>query len=101
MKIRKGDKILVITGKDKGRESTVVRVLPKESKVVIDGVNIKKKTERSKKKAGKGQIIDKALPIHISNVMLIDPKSKKRTRAGFEIKAGKKTRIARKSGSAI
>lgn len=101
MNIRKGDNVLVITGKDKGKESKVLRALPRENKVVVDGVNIKKKTERSKKKGGKGQIIEKALPISASNVMLLDPKSKKRTRIGSEVKNGKKVRIAKKSGVQI
>jgi len=97
MKIKKGDNVLVITGKDKGKESKVVRVLPRENKIVVDGINLKKKTERSKKKKGKGQIIEKALPIHVSNVMLLDPKTKKRTRIGSTLKDGKKIRIAKKS----
>src|SRR5687767_9423151 len=101
MKIRKGDNVLIITGKDKGKESKVVRVLPRENKVVVEGLNMKKKTERSKKKGGKGQIIEKAVPMHASNVMLLDPKSKKRTRLGSEMKGDKKVRIAKKSGAAI
>lgn len=101
MNIKKGDSVLVITGKDKGKESKVLRVLPQENRLVIDGVNIKKKTQRSKKSGGKGQIIEKAFPMHASNVMLLDPKSKKRTRVGSEIKGDKKIRIAKKSGAQI
>jgi large subunit ribosomal protein L24 len=101
MKIRKNDTVIVITGKDKGKEAKVVRALPKEGKVIVDGVNVKKKSQKARKSGAKGQIIDKPMPIDVSNVMLLDPKSKKRTRTGFDIKDGKKTRIARKSGSAI
>lgn len=101
MKIRKNDTVIVITGKDKGKEAKVVRALPKEGKIIVDGVNVKKKSQRARKSGAKGQIIDKPMPIDVSNVMLLDPKSKKRTRAGFDIKAGKKTRVAKKSGSAI
>ena len=97
MYIRKNDNVIVIAGKDKGKTGKVLVALPKEGKVVIEAVNLKKKTEKSRKKGHKGQIVEKAMPIDVSNVMLIDPKSKKKTRVGFEIKGDKKIRISRKS----
>jgi large subunit ribosomal protein L24 len=97
MKVKKGDNVIVITGKDKGKQATVLRAFPASNKVILEGLNLKKKAQKSKKKGGKGQIVEKAMPMNASNVMLIDPKTKKRTRAGFEIKDGKKVRIARKS----
>lgn len=68
MKIKKGDKIIVTTGKDKGKTGSIVKALPKTSQVVIDGVNIKKVHIRARKQGEKGKIIEKAMPIHVSNV---------------------------------
>lgn len=68
MKIKKGDKVKIIAGKDKGREGTVVRALPKTDQVVIDGMNMHKKHVRAKKQGEKGKLIDQAFPIHVSNV---------------------------------
>lgn len=101
MNIRKGDNVIVISGKDKGKEAKVVKVFPKELKLVLEGVNIKKKAQKARKSGQKGQIIEIAHPVNASNVMLIDPKSKKKTRVGYEVKDGKKIRIAKKSGAAI
>ncbi|MEK7120483.1 MAG: 50S ribosomal protein L24 [Patescibacteria group bacterium] len=97
MYIRKDDNVIVIAGKDKGKTGKVLKALPKVGKVVVEAINIKKKTEKSKRRGHKGQIVEKALPIDVSNVMLIDPKSKKKTRIGFEIKGNKKIRISRRS----
>jgi|SRR3989338_1253192 len=102
MKLRKGDKVIVITGKDKGRSSTIVRVFPREHKVVLDGLNLVKRHRRATQRARKGQIIDKPMPIHASNVMLVDPKSGKPTRIKFTRgKDNVRIRIAIKSGQAI
>jgi large subunit ribosomal protein L24 len=68
MKIKKGDKIIVTTGKDKGKTGSIVKALPKTSQVVIDGVNVKKVHIRARKQGEKGKIIEKAMPIHVSNV---------------------------------
>lgn len=87
-------------GKDRGAKGTVEKVFPKTSKVLISGVNIKKKHE--KKTRGKaGQVIEIAMPISISNVMLQDPKGGKATRVGYKTEDGKKTRVATKSGSKL
>lgn len=100
MKIKKGDKIIVIAGKSKGATGTVVRVLPKKEQVVIDGVNMVKKHRKATRQSGKGQIIDKVMPIHISNVAIVDPKENKPTRVKITRgKDGSRQRIAIKSGS--
>lgn len=101
MKVRKDDNVIVISGKDKGKTGKVLRVFPKESKVIVAGMNIRKVHKRATKSNQKGQIVDQAAPLHISNVMLIDPKDNKRTRVGFTQKDGKKIRISKKSGSAL
>lgn len=98
MKIKKNDNVIVITGKDKGKQGKVVESFPRIGKVVVEGVNIKRKTQKSKKAGSKGQIINKSMPIDVSNVMMIDQKTKKRSRLGYKIEKGLKTRIARKSG---
>ncbi len=101
MKIKKGDSIIVIAGKDKGTKAVVERVLPREGRVVVQGVNIKKIHQKAQKRDAKGQIIEQAAPIDVSNVMLVDPKSGKPTRVRFEEKDGKKNRVAVKSGEVI
>ncbi len=102
MKIRKGDKIIVIAGKDKGKKGTVVKAMPSLDKVVVDGINIAKKSIKGQGQGKPGQIIEKAMPIHVSNVALIDPKTKKPTRVRLEKDAkGNIKRVATKSGSII
>jgi large subunit ribosomal protein L24 len=102
MKIKKGDSVIVIAGKDKGRVGKVLRALPKHAQVIIEGVNIKKKSQRPTRSNQKGQIINKTLPIHVSNVMIIDSKSNKPTRVGYSSDdKGRKIRLARKSGSVL
>jgi large subunit ribosomal protein L24 len=101
MKIKKGDNVIVISGADKGHKGKVVRVFPKESKVLIEGVNMKKRHQRKRKQGEKGQILEKSLPIFASKVMVVDPKSGKRSRVGKKVMAGKKIRIARKSQQEI
>jgi large subunit ribosomal protein L24 len=70
MHVKKNDSVTVLTGKDKGKSGKVLRALPRENKVLIEGVNVKKVHERSKKKGGKGGIVERAYPIHVSNVKL-------------------------------
>lgn len=101
MKIKKNDTVVVIAGKDKGTTGKVVRVLPGESKAVIEGVNIVKKHTKPRQSGEKGQIVEKSLPIHISNVMMLDPKDNKPTRVGFQVKDGKKVRVAKRSGQVL
>lgn len=100
MKIKQGDKVVVIAGKDKGKEGKVLKTLKNSSKVIVEGVNIVKK--HIKPSGGEdGRIAEIEAPLHVSNVMLYDDKAKKGTRVGYEIKDGKKIRISKKSGKKI
>ena len=100
MKIRKGDTVLVIAGMDKGKEGTVDRVLPKQDKVVVAGINTAKRHQRARKANEQAGIIDKDMPIHVSNVMLVH--KGKPVRVGYRIEAdGTKVRVARPSGEVI
>ena len=101
MKIKTNDNVIIIAGKDKGKSGKVIKSLPRESKVVVEGVNLKKKHTRAKKKGLKGEIVVFSAPVHVSNVMIEDPKSKKATRVGYRVVNGKKVRIAKKSGNEI
>lgn len=104
MKIKKGDMVEVIAGNDKGVRGRVMRVYPDKQTVVIEGVNIHKKHQRAVQ-AGRGQvqagIIQFEAPIHVSNVMLVDPASTQKTRVGIKRENGKRVRFARKSGQDI
>ncbi len=102
MKLKKGDTVIVIAGKDLGKKSAIVRVLPKENKVVLDGINMSKRHRRRTSAGGKGQIVEKAMPIHVSNVQLADPKTGKPTRIKIErSKDGVRERVAVKSGQKV
>lgn len=100
MKIKKGDQVIVTTGRDKGKQGEVLRAMPKTNKVVVQGVNmIKRHTRPSQTNAG--GIISKEAPIDVSNVALIDPETGKPTRVGFKVVDGEKVRVAKKSGKVI
>jgi large subunit ribosomal protein L14 len=99
-KIKKGDKIIVITGRDKGKQGEVLEVLRAESRVRVQGVNMVKRHRRATQ-TDAGGIISMEAPLHISNVAHIDPESGKATRVGYEEKDSKKIRIARRSGKAL
>jgi len=100
MKLKKGDNVIVVAGKDKGAKGKLERVFPQTNKVLLSGVNVKKVHRRSK--GGKGQIVERAYPIDASNVMLSDPKTNQPTRIGFGFdKNGQKVRIAKKSGAEL
>jgi len=99
-KIKKGDEVIVTTGRDKGRRGEVIEVRRSENRVLVQGCNIVKRHTRATQ-TNPGGIVNKEAPLHISNVSLIDPDSGKATRVGYEIKAGKKIRIARRSGKAL
>lgn len=104
MKIKKNDNIIVIAGKDKGKTAKVVRAFPKADLIIVEGVNMRKKHERARKSNSKGQIIEKAMPIHVSNVMLLEDKKGVRTgkkMIGLPGQGEKKVRISRKSGKEI
>ena len=100
-KIRKGDKVVVITGKDKGRQGEVVRMIPSENRAVVRGVNMAKRHTRQTP-SQEGGIISKEMPIQISNLALRDPRDGKPTRVGYKTLAdGKKVRVAKRSGEVI
>ena len=102
MKIKVGDNVRVITGSNKGKEGKVLNILRKENRVVVDGVNIVKKHLKPKNNNGTGEIVEVEAPIHASNVMLIDPKTKKPTKVRVEKDSkGKKIRISKKSNEKI
>lgn len=99
MKLKTGDKVVVITGKDKGKEGKITKVLKETNKVVVENVNIAKKHVKPNGQTA-GSIVEMEMPIHASNVMILDPKTNKRTRIGHEIdKNGKKIRTSKKSNS--
>ncbi len=100
-KIKKGDKVVVLTGRDSGRTGEVVRVMPKEERALVRGVNLVKRHQRQTMNQ-EGGIIQKEAPIHLSNLALADPKDGKPTRVGFKIlEDGRKVRFAKRSGDLI
>lgn len=101
MKIKKGDTVLVICGKDRGRKGKVIKALPKKEKVIIEGINLVKKHRRPRRSGEKGEVIQKPAPLHVSNVKLICPKCKKATRIGYKKVGKKKYRICKKCKSEI
>ena len=101
MKIKRGDTVLVISGKDKGRKGKVLEALPRKEMVVVGGMNLKKKHIKPRKTGEKGQIVETPAPIDVSNVKLICPKCGKATRIGYKIMNNKKTRICKKCGQEI
>ncbi len=101
LQIKKGDKVIVITGKDKGKTGEVLQVLPSDSKVRIAGINLAKRHTKPSH-AGAGGIVEKEMPMHISNVSHVDPKTSKPTKVGVKVLTdGKKVRFAKKSGEVI
>ena len=104
MRIRRDDEVVVISGKDRGKSGRVLRVDPKKERVFVEGLNIVKRHQRPKQgMTGEqgGGVIEKEGPIHVSNVMLADPKDGKPTRIGIEVHAGRRYRVAKRSGTRI
>ena len=99
-KIKKGDQVVVITGRDKGKKGEVLEVFRAESRVRVQGVNMVKRHRRATQNDA-GGIISLEAPLHISNVAHVDPESGAATRVGFEVKDGKKVRVAKRSGKAL
>ncbi len=100
-KVRKGDRVVVTTGRDKGKKGEVLRVYPDEGRVLVAGINVVKKHQKQTQRE-QGGIVTKETPIHVSNVAHIDPKSGEPTRVGFKMLAdGRKVRVAKKSGESI
>jgi large subunit ribosomal protein L24 len=101
-RIRKGDRVIVITGSDKGKQGEVLAVMPKDNRAVVAGVNIAKKHTKPAGMGKPGGIVEKEATIHLSNIALIDPKTDKPTRVGFRVlENGSKVRVARGSGQVI
>ncbi|CAG7656671.1 50S ribosomal protein L24 [Paenibacillus allorhizosphaerae] len=100
--VKKDDTVFVITGKDKGKKGRVIAAFPRENRVLIEGVNLVKKHTKPSQQNPQGGIITQEAPIHVSNVMLIDPKSGQPTRVGYKVlENGNKVRVAKKSGEVI
>ena len=101
MHVKKGDKVKVISGKDKGKTGVILTAFPKKDRVLVEGVNIVKKHMKPNQANPQGGIVSQEAAIHVSNVMLIDPKTGEPTRVGYKVEDGKKVRVAKKSGETI
>ena len=99
MKIKQGDTVKVIAGKNKGKTGTILTVLKKSDEVVIEGVNVVKRHQKSRMARSQGQIVEKSMPIHVSNVALLE--GNKTVRAGYTMEGDKKVRVSRASGKKI
>lgn len=101
MKLRKGDEVEIIAGKDRGKRGKVLRVLPSEEKIVVEGVNVLKKHRKARGDGKPGERVETEFPIHVSNAMLVCPETGKRTRVGYAVEGDTKVRISRRSGKAL
>ncbi|AGT30569.1 50S ribosomal protein L24 [Geobacillus genomosp. 3] len=101
MHVKKGDKVQVISGKDKGKQGVILAAFPKKNRVIVEGVNIVKKHAKPSQANPQGGIIEKEAPIHVSKVMPLDPKTGAPTRIGYKVIDGKKVRYAKKSGEIL
>ena len=101
MNFVKGDKVIVISGKDKGKTGAIQKVDPRSNRVVVENVNVRKKHKKPTQANPEGSILEIYAPIDASNVMLVDPKTKKATRVGHSVVKGKKVRVTKASGSQL
>jgi large subunit ribosomal protein L24 len=101
MKLKKGDNVIIIAGKDKGKKGKIIHVFPQKERIVVEGLNMVKKHQRPKKSGEKGQTINRPMPLHVSNAMIVDPKTEKGSRIGKKKVGDKMVRIARKSNQEI
>lgn len=101
MKLKKGDNVIIVSGKDKGKKGKIVRAFPKLNKVIVEGANMSKKHQRPRKSGEKGSMIDIAMPLHASNVMILDPKKGEASRIGKKKVGDKMVRVAKKSNQEI
>ncbi len=102
MRVKKGDTVVVLSGKDKGKKGTILQVLPKVERVIVEGVNMVKKHQKPTPQMQQAGIIEKEAPIHVSNVMLYDAKAKAPTRVGYKrLEDGKKVRVSEKTGEVL
>lgn len=101
MKIKKGDQVLIISGKDRARKGKVLNVIPKEGKIMVENINIRKKHVRPRRSGEKGQIVEMPAPLNVSKVKLICPKCGNPARVGYKIVENKKYRVCKKCGTEI
>ena len=102
MKIRKGDRVHVLTGKDRGKEGVVMKAIPEHRKVIVDGVNVAKKHQGPTRTTQQGGIIDKDMPLPVANVALVCPSCGKPTRVGYKVdRSGQKVRVCKRCGGEI
>lgn len=101
MHVKTGDKVKVITGKDKGKEGVILKTFPKKDRVIVEGINIVKKHRKASQTNPTGGILEEVAPIHVSNIMLIDAKTGEPTRVGSKVVDGKKVRVSKKTGEII
>ncbi len=101
MKLKKGDNVIITTGKDKGKTGKILQAFPRIGRVIVEGANIAKVSEKSRTKGKPGQIVERAMPLNASNVMVVDPKTGTRTRVGIKKIDGKNVRVTKKSGSEL
>ena len=101
MKIKKGDNVLVLAGNDKGKAAKILKAFPKERKILVEGVNLKKRHVKPRKEGEQGQVIPVPMPLDISNVKIICPKCGKPTRIGYKIEKDRKFRVCKKCSSEI
>ena len=101
MNIRKDDKVIVLSGKDKGKQGKILTADPKAEKVIVEGVNVATKHQKPRKQGEEGGIIKVETPIYVSKVQLVCPKCGKATRVGYKVENGKKTRVCKKCGAEV
>ena len=102
IKLKKGDRVRVLTGKDRGKEGVIMRVIPQANKVIVDGVNVAKKHQKARTATSQGGIIDKDMPIPVPNVALLSPSDGKPTKVGYKVlDDGTKIRVCRRTGAEI
>lgn len=101
MKIKKGDTIQVMAGKDRGKQGEVLRVFPALDRVLVKGVNLIKRHVRPSREGAKGERVEKEAPLHVSNVMLLCPHTNKPTRIGYKVEGGEKIRMSKRAGKAL
>jgi len=98
MKIKKGDTVVILAGKDKGKKAKVIELFEKNDRVLVEGINMYKKHQKARRADQKGQVVDRPMPIHVSNVAIFSEKDKKGVKTAVQIKKDKKVRVSRKSG---
>lgn len=101
MKLKKGDNVIIISGKDKGKKGKIIKSIPKNNKVIVEGLNVFKKHQKPRRSGEKGSVVDVAMPINVSNVMFFDSKISKRTRLGKKKIGDTLARVSKKSGQEV